>query len=307
MEILSPAVHERHFITAYHANGTHQMSYQVFGNPCAPLILMVHGLTRNSHDFDEIASALSQCYYVVCPDIVGRGESDWLPCDSTYSYEQYFADLIVLVQHIAQVQKQNGREDAFTEPFIWIGTSMGGILGMMMAALDHSRVHHLILNDIGPEINPTSLAKIQDALAFYPEFKNFTEAKAYVIKAYQGIGPLSDEMWTKKTKDMLSNKNEGPDAPLTLHYDKRVVRYNLTSEQIANGINLWPIWNKINAQVDVIHGQESNVLPSTLLTAMQDSKPSMRHVTIPSTAHAPCLSLPMVIDTVQCWLNMKQR
>ena len=161
--------------------GFHQMAYVEWGVADNPQVLVcVHGLTRNGRDFDFLAQALAADYRVVCPDIVGRGKSDWLSNKSLYVMPQYCADLTTLLARLN------------VETVDWLGTSMGGLIGMALAAQPGSPIRRLILNDAGPVVSAVSLARIGDYLGSPPRFDSIEQAEAYVRAVSAPFGPHTD-------------------------------------------------------------------------------------------------------------------
>ncbi|NTV12003.1 MAG: alpha/beta fold hydrolase, partial [Zoogloea sp.] len=165
-------------------NGLHRMAYAEWGDPDNPRVLVcVHGLTRNGRDFDYLARALSGRYRVVCPDVVGRGRSDWLAEKGDYQFPTYVADMVTLLARLD------------VESVHWVGTSMGGIIGMLLSALPNTPVSRLVLNDVGPVITVNSLRRIGEYVGNAPGFASIQEAEQYIRAVSEPFGPLSDEHW----------------------------------------------------------------------------------------------------------------
>ena len=178
------AVHEdRERTSVSGPHGFHRLVYTEWGDATAPRTLIcVHGLTRNGRDFDRLAAALSERYRVICPDVPGRGRSDWLPA-ADYTIAQYLADMTVLIARLGAVDVD------------WLGTSMGGLIGMQLAAAAQSPVRRLILNDIGPFIPKAALARIGDYVGKDPHFASLDELEAYLRKIHAPFGPMTDQDW----------------------------------------------------------------------------------------------------------------
>ncbi len=172
------------------------MAYREFGAPdAARVVICVHGLTRNGRDFDTLASALAGTgagtgagCRVVCPDVVGRGESGWLANPAGYGFPQYLADMTVLLARLE------------AEAIDWVGTSMGGLIGMMMAAQPGTPIRRLVLNDVGPFLPKAALARIGTYVGHDPHFADLDAAEAYVRDVHSGFGALSDREWRHLTE-----------------------------------------------------------------------------------------------------------
>ena len=182
------AMHE-HSVRCAHPGGLHRMAYVEWGERDNPRVLVcVHGLTRNGRDFDRLASALAADYRVVCPDIVGRGRSDWLPFYQGYQFPQYVADCITLLARLD------------VERVTWVGTSMGGLIGMMIAAMNDSPISRLVLNDVGPEVSRVGLERIAGYAGLPTDFKDFEDAVDYIERVSGSFGPHSRDDWRELTR-----------------------------------------------------------------------------------------------------------
>ncbi len=190
--------------------GFHKITYYAWGNPLNPVLLMVHGLSRNGRDFDVLAEALSDRYYVICPDMVGRGLSDWLPDGFEYTYDQYMNDLTALIARLNVTEVS------------WVGSSMGGLLGMIMASLPNTPIKKLIINDIGPLITGDSLEKIRSYVGLMPTFPTFDLGLSFVRQIYASFGQLTDAQWQHMAEHSLV---QNPDGTYRLHYDPRAAAF----------------------------------------------------------------------------------
>src|SRR5579875_3635734 len=171
---------ERH-ITCLAPHGLHRMAYVEWpGPPSARTVVCVHGLTRNGRDFDRLAAALSDDYRVICPDMPGRGRSDWLSAAADYSYPLYLADVVTLLARLN------------VEAVDWVGTSMGGIIGMLLAALPGAPVRKLVINDIGPLVAKEGLERIAGYVGQDPSFPDVAALEASLRRVSAPFGPLSD-------------------------------------------------------------------------------------------------------------------
>ncbi len=187
-----------HTVQCLSPAGLHRMAYTEWGDPANPRVLVcVHGLTRCGRDFDYLAEALSGEYRVVCPDVVGRGRSDWLRNKTYYGIPQYAADMVTLL----------ARLDA--DGVHWLGTSMGGLIGMALAALDDTPITRLVLNDVGPVLTAVSLARIAEYVGQAPRFETMAQAEAFVRFVSAPFGKLTDPQWRHLTTHVVKTAADG--------------------------------------------------------------------------------------------------
>ncbi|OWW18489.1 alpha/beta fold hydrolase [Noviherbaspirillum denitrificans] len=256
--------------------GLHRMAYKEWGDPKNPKVLVcVHGVTRVSDDFDNMARALCDEYRVVCPDVVGRGRSDWLRDPQHYQVPQYVSDMVTLL----------ARLDA--ETVHWFGTSMGGLIGMGLASLKDSPVRKLVLNDVGPALNHSALARIGDYIGKDVRFGTFDEAAQYIKAISLPFGPHSDDEWRKLAADVLKQDRDGK---WILHYDPglAVPLKGTTPELLKHAETmLWMAYDAITCPTLVVRGAESDLLKSEAAQAMTARGPKPRLVEIPGVGHAP--------------------
>ncbi|MEI6737758.1 MAG: alpha/beta hydrolase, partial [Pseudomonadota bacterium] len=216
-----------------------------WGNADNPNVLIcVHGLTRCGRDFDVLAEAMSDHYRVLCPDVAGRGESDWLDYKADYNYPQYVSDMVRLIA-------KSGAKTVH-----WVGTSMGGIIGMLLAAQPHSPISRFVINDIGPLIPKSSLerlAKFMDAKAS-PLFDSVEMAIA-AVRDSSPFGPLTDAQWQKLTIPLIKSALDGK---WQFRYDPAIA--NPLKSQPIEDIDLFAFWNEIHCPVLVTRGAESDLL-----------------------------------------------
>src|SRR5574338_839749 len=179
-------------------HGLHHMAYTEWGDPANPAVLVcVHGLTRNGRDFDFLARALADRYRVVCPDVAGRGRSDWLPVKEDYVLPTYAADMVTLI----------ARLDA--EQVHWVGTSMGGLIGMVLASLPGNPITRLVLNDVGPVLTKLSLARIGEYVGRDPLFPDLPAAEALIRMVSAPFGALTDAQWPHLTEHAVKPAEGG--------------------------------------------------------------------------------------------------
>ncbi len=280
-----------HKITCQNPEGTHKIAYQEWGNPKNEKVLIcVHGLTRNSQDFDDLAQVLKQDYRVICPDIVGRGKSDYLINPNYYGIPLYVADLLTLINHLQLTSID------------WLGTSMGGLIGMSIACIENTPIKRLILNDVGAYIPATAIQRIGEYLCQkQPIFDNFQQVKEYVKKVYSSFGNLTENQWEKLAKYSveLSDHNQ-----YKLNYDPAI---STAFQGLKSGefqpIDLWQIWDLIHCPVLLLHGENSDLLLSETITKMQENHDNLEVKHLKNCGHAPALMSLDQINLIQTWLN----
>lgn len=253
--------------------GFHKMAYVEWGDPTNPRVLVcVHGLTRCGRDFDFLAQALAADYRVVCPDVVGRGMSDWLRDPQHYAIPQYAQDMVALL----------GRLDV--ENVDWLGTSMGGMIGMALAAQPQSPIRRLILNDVGPVIAAGALKRIGEYLATPPDFASPEEAEAYIRVIAAPFGQLTDAQWRHLTAHVIKS---GPTGRYQLRYDPGIAALFAAAAGEGKDIEFWPIYDAIRSPTLVIRGERSDLLSRETVAAMMARGPKASSVEIPDVGHAP--------------------
>ncbi len=264
----------------------------------AHVVVCVHGLTRQGRDFDRLARALVERaggnLHVVCPDVAGRGQSDWLPQPALYQPPQYAADMLAMLTRVHQ--------HAPIRTLDWVGTSMGGLIGMVLAGQPQlplpAPLRRLVLNDVGPSITWASVQRMQQYVGRYGQFANLAEAAAEMRRLSYGFGPVPEDIWLELSAYML---RQLPDGAVTLHYDPAIgepVR-TLTAEaaQAAETV-VWGLYDQIRAQVLLLRGLESDLLTEATALAMTERGPRARVVQWPGVGHAPTLTDPVHIDVV---------
>lgn len=253
----------------------YKMAFVEFGNPAAPAVVCVHGLTRNGRDFDQLAEALSDRFHVICPDLPGRGKSEWLPDGLAYQPPTY---VVALAHLLAQINK----------PVAWVGTSLGGICGMMIAAAQNSPITGLVLNDIGPHIPAASLQRIRDYMMGAPErFTSVKDLTAHLREIHAPFGLLSDAEWAHlgrfSARQVLDPTGEGKTT--ALHYDPKIIDPILAT--VPLDVDMWPIWEHIHAPRLVIRGAQSDLLLPETYERMQAE--GAQGYVVPDAGHAPAL------------------
>jgi len=253
--------------------GLHRIAYREWGDPQAPVLVCVHGLTRCARDFDALAAAMADRYRVVCPDVAGRGESGWLADPMLYQVPQYVADMVTLIARLD------------VETVHWVGTSMGAVIGMALAAQKDSPIRRFVLNDAGPVITRASLERIAAYVGFMPPLPTIEAAETYMRAVLAGFGAHSDAEWRFLTETVVRRNADGS---YRLHYDPKIAepfRKNLPEKDLE----LWPLWDAIACPTLVIRGAQSDLLTAEAAAQMAQRGPKARVVEIPGVGHAPTL------------------
>lgn len=270
--------------------GFHQLNYYEWGTG-DKVVFCVHGLTRNARDFDYLACDLANHgFRVICPDVVGRGKSGWLSNPAFYGYPLYVADMIFLMTQL-------GLKDV-----LWVGTSMGGLIGMMLEAGTPHMIKRMVLNDIGPFMNKEALQRIGSYVGNNMSFPNRAEAEKYLKEVVlKPFGIKKQEHWDH----MLANSfNVKEDGSHTLSYDPNIgmAFWNKRGKlRKMFDINLWPMWENINCPMLVLRGEESDLLSRDTAKRMAE-KPETKLIELPGVGHAPSLLEEEQISLVRDWL-----
>ena len=256
--------------------GLHTMSYKEWGDTKNPQVLVcVHGLARVSDDFDALAASLCDEYRVVCPDIVGRGASGRLRNPMHYQIPQYVSDMVTLLARLE------------VEAVDWFGTSMGGLIGMGIASLEGNPIRKLLLNDVGPALNPVALSRIGEYVGQAVAFERFDEALAYIKSISQPFGAHTDAQWEKLARDVLRKNDAGQ---WIKHYDLGLCQpfKATTPEQVVAGeAMLWAAYDAIKSKTLVVRGEDSDLLSLETATEMTRRGPRASLVQLPHVGHAP--------------------
>jgi pimeloyl-ACP methyl ester carboxylesterase len=251
------------------------------GDPARTPILCLPGLTRNARDFEDLAAALAPARRVICPDLRGRGLSDWASDPATYTPAHYCADLLLLL---------SGLE---IDRFVAIGTSLGGLLTMMLAGVDAQRIAGAVLNDIGPEIDPAGLARIRGYVGVPARFTDWDEAAralgAAQAEAYRAFG---HDDWLRMARRTMRVDEHGK---IGFDYDMAIARPFDSDEGASPAPDLWPLFDALAGRpVLVVRGGTSDILSATTAAAMQSRLAGLDLVTVPDVGHAPTLDEPDV-------------
>jgi pimeloyl-ACP methyl ester carboxylesterase len=230
--------------------------------------MCVHGLTRCGRDFDVIAEALADRYRVVCPDVVGRGESDWLVNKADYTYPQYVSDMVRVIAKTGQKSVH------------WLGTSMGGIIGMVLAAQPNTPITRMVLNDIGSFIPKASLTRIGMYVGVSSLFRTVDEV-VQAVRVVSPFGPLTDHQWYALTMPLIKKTNSGV---WQFRYDPAIG--DSFRQQPVEDVDLSEFWDDVQCPVLLTRGAESDLLLASTFERMC-AKPNVTGVTFAATGHAP--------------------
>jgi pimeloyl-ACP methyl ester carboxylesterase len=265
-------------------SGFHRMAYVAWGEPNdLPPVVCVHGLTRNGRDFDRLAQALASDRYVICPDVVGRGQSDWLKDPTGYALPQYCADLTALIAHLGAEQVD------------WLGTSMGGLIGMTLAAQPGTPVRRLVLNDVGPFIPRRALERIAGYVGKDPRFADLAGLEAHLRLIHAPVGAMDDDAWHHFA---AFGHRRLPDGSYGLAYDPAIAAAFAAGP--AQDVDLTQVWNGVSCPVLLLRGAESDLLLAET-AKMMTAKAEL--VEFPGIGHWPPLMMPAEIETVRGWLT----
>lgn len=269
-------------------SGFHRVAYTDWGdNDGRKATICVHGLTRTGRDFDVLAAELSKSTHVLCPDVPGRGASDWLENPKEYIYPTYLGDMAGLISHIG------------AERVTWIGTSMGGLIGMMLAAMPGSPIRKLIINDIGPFIQKEALIRIGNYVGAAPSFPDIEGVEAYLRDVHAPFGDLKDAQWRHLAETSSERNGEGG---LRLHYDPAIA--TAFNSGPVEDVDLWSVWDRIACPTLVIRGADSDLLSVETAVEMTKRGPAAELITIDGCGHAPALMADDQIKAITDWLGV---
>lgn len=248
------------------------MHYVEWGPPAVPPLICAHGLTRNGRDFDDLAAGLvGSDRRVVCPDIAGRGRSDWLSDSALYSIPKYCSDMAALIARLDAPQVD------------WVGTSMGGLIGMILAAQPNTPIRRLVINDVAPEVPQAAMQDIADYVGQDPSFPDLSGLEAALREIHAGFGRLSDAQWRHLA---THGAREKADGTLGLAYDPAIAE---PFKAMIETVDLWPFWDRIACPVLVLRGAESPFLTADLAQRMTERGPKAQVMEIAGCGHAPSL------------------
>jgi len=261
------------------------MAYVEWGPPSSDRVLLcVHGLTRNGRDFDILASHLAEDgWRVVCPDVVGRGKSGRLTDSKGYALPQYLADMTALIARLG------------VEQLDWLGTSMGGVIGLAMATLPDTPVRRLILNDVGPFLPKAAMQRIAGYVGQAVSFATLAAAEAHLRRVHASFGRLSDAQWAHLAAQSFVPAADGSLVP---HYDLGIAK----AFGEPQDVNLWPLWDRLRRPTLALRGAESDLLTAETAAEMTQRGPKPIVLTFPDCGHAPALMDRDQIAAVAGWL-----
>ncbi len=254
--------------------GFHRNYYREWGDPNSEhTIICVHGVTRLSRDFDVLAKALSKNYRVVCPGVVGRGYSDWFGNKQNYNFLQYCADMNALIANL-DVEKVH-----------WIGTSMGGLIGLILSALPHTPIESLILNDVGPDLKRMELQRLGRYIGKAPTFEDQEALFEYYRETYQAFGALPEKQW----KEMAIYSSFKEDYGYRMHYDPKIGDAFRASYSFFN-FDLWKYWDEIECPSLLIRGELSTFFTEETAEKMIQRGTEVQFEEVENVGHAPMLN-----------------
>lgn len=269
------------------ANGSCRIGYTEWGDSAnKDVVVCVHGLTRNARDFDILAKALSKTHRVVCVDVPGRGQSDWYSDPLDYSYPNYSAAMgrFLAAQNLNEV--------------VWVGTSMGGIIGMTVAAMPGNPIKKMVINDVGPFLPKEALQRINMYLSMAFAFKSVKDIELHLRKVHEPFGPLTDSQWAHMAAHSSVQKEDGSWA---LSYDPAIKEpfKDLANEDIA----FWEVWDAIKCPTLLIRGETSDILLRQTAEEMLTRGPECQLIEFPGIGHAPALMSEDQVSSIVKWIN----
>ncbi len=291
--------------------GFHRVAYTDWGDPDNPHVVMcVHGLSRNSRDFDYLADALRRDYRVVCMDVVGRGESDWLADKSGYSFSTYLSDAAALVARVTTPVRSGFLREMRTRYLDWVGTSMGGLIGMLLAAKRNTPIGRLVMNDVGPFVPWSGLFRLKGHLGHPRGFGTRRAAGDFLREALAAFGSLSDRQWAHLIEHSIRQHKDGR---WHLRFDPAIGQWSAQSDpelpigpEFLRGIDLWSAWRAVDCPVLVLRGADSDVLPAATVKEMCRRKPGTQVAEFEGVGHAPALMDRKQIDAVRSFLKQRR-
>ena len=265
----------------------YEIHYMEWGAPDAPVVIAWHGLARTGRDMDDIAAHLAQRYRVICPDTIGRGLSQWSPLPAQEYCLAFYAQLAT------SLLDQLGLEQVH-----WLGTSMGGAIGLKAAAGPlRGRIRRLVLNDIGPQLAEAAIERIRSYAGNPPAFDTVSELERYFRTVYQPYGAMSDAQWRRLTE---TSARRLPDGRVTPHYDPALV---MQFTHHADDYALWDAWDSLDLPVLCLRGEHSDLLLPQVADAMRNRGPRALVVQIAGCGHAPTLNTPEQYALIERFLS----
>jgi pimeloyl-ACP methyl ester carboxylesterase len=302
------------YLSCPDANGGHRMAYWQWGSPDAGhIVVCVHGLSRQGRDFDVLAQGLCDAAQdlsggirVICPDVAGRGASDWLKDPMGYQVPAYAADMLALLAHL--------HAQAPIKTLDWVGTSMGGLIGIVVAGMPRvaapglppgieslAPIRKLVLNDVGPTVEWQAIVRIGMYLGQAGEFDSVQAAADAMWAISTGFGPHTPAQWLALSQPMLKPLSSAPNSKVRLHYDPAIaVPFKLSTEEATKqgSATLWQLYDGIKAQTLLLRGADSDLLSTETAHAMTQRGPHASLVEFAGVGHAPTLVAETQVKTV---------
>lgn len=272
---------------ATHPGGTHKIVYSEFPGNRERTVICLHGLSRNGQDFDWLAQSLAiDGYRVICPDMAGRHRSERFQDPIHYNYPQYISDIQQLIIELG------------VSSVDWIGTSMGGLLGMMLAALPLSPIKRMVINDVGPFISADALVRIKDYVGLNPYYRDWDSFSDAFRKRFQSFGLRNQAEW-----DFMLRISSESDAQgrYRMNYDTNIVA-GLQESGVIGDLDWWPLWQMISQPLLLLRGRESDVLSQETLDRMMIDKRATS-VVFADVGHAPALLNAEQISVIRTWMR----
>lgn len=277
-----------HTLACLGRHGFHRLAYYEWaGPPAAPTVLCLHGLTRNGHDFDVLAETLRAEFRIVALDFPGRGQSEWLSHPNDYVNETYAADVAALIARLG------------VERVDIVGTSMGGIVGMALAAQPGNPIRKLVINDVGPLIAKSGLKRIRRYVGRDPSFVDIAALEATLRWVFAGFGNLPDSTWRRMAEQSARRK---PDGTFGFNYDPKIA-VPFKRGWFVRNISLWNLYDAIACPTLVLRGADSDILHRADAEAMTRRGPRAKLIEFAGMGHAPSLTMPDQIACVRDFLR----
>jgi pimeloyl-ACP methyl ester carboxylesterase len=257
-------------------SGFHRLHYTAWGpRDAARTIVCVHGYSGNARDFDALAGALASDARVICLDVAGRGRSDWLPAPLSYHFPQFLSDIAALVRRLD------------TDRIDWVGTSMGGLLGLLYAAQPNSPVRRLVMNDVGAFVPAEGLREIGERLTAPDHFATLADVERHLRATHAEWGEISDAQYRALARH---HARRVPRGGYRLHYDPNIARLvRGAGLPFVDGLRFWDAWDRLDIPVLIVRGEHSRILPREVAGSMLEDHPQARLAEIEGAGHAPAL------------------
>lgn len=264
----------------------YEMHVRSWGDPSKRPLIMSHGLARLADDFDHVAPHFTDQYYVLCPTMIGRGFSSWAKNpDLEYTVPFYVAQTFEMLDHFN------------VDTCDWIGTSMGGLIGLYATAEVAGRIENLVLNDIGPELDQGAVDRIKSYVGAAPEFETIDEVEKIVRMIYAPFGVKDDATWSFLASRSVRRL---PNGNFMMHYDPEVMR--VFAEHI-DSFDAWDVFDALPCPVMLISGEQSDLIPRRIVDKMKQKKPQMPIFAVANCGHAPHLNDRAQINAIRAFLT----